>query len=373
MKLKDLLRKKDQGQHDIQPDHKPSALVISMPEFTILRTDTNTRETIEPPSPPSESTLPVRPESSQNARRLSRFRSFSNASASSREPKAERRLSSLLNLRSHSHGSANVPTDLPSIDSSTVGDEEREARWEQRATILAKENPNLKHGVLPTEEFCVGASSLNPFSNPLSDARPAIRRSISDAQGDDHIQEAIRLHEAGDLTNSTKMFGRLANPNGENNALSQVLYGLALRHGWGIPPDPSLAINYLSQAASNSATFESQALSVGMKGGGAAKGELVLAIYELANCFRHGWGVRKDPMAARSHYETAANLGDTDAMNEAARCYEEGFGGKRDKVWLHRSIPELLRGRPGSQIATGSSKIGQLCVVENEADRCVII
>lgn len=69
-----------------------------------------------------------------------------------------------------------------------------------------------------------------------------------------------------------------------------------------------------------------------MKEGGAAKGELVLAMYELANSFRHGWGVEKDPVAARSYYETAANLGDTDAMNEVARCYEEGFGGKKDKV-----------------------------------------
>lgn len=69
-----------------------------------------------------------------------------------------------------------------------------------------------------------------------------------------------------------------------------------------------------------------------MKEGGAAKGELVLALYELANSFRHGWGVEKDPVAARLYYETAANLGDTDAMNEAARCYEEGFGGKKDKV-----------------------------------------
>ena len=69
-----------------------------------------------------------------------------------------------------------------------------------------------------------------------------------------------------------------------------------------------------------------------MKKGGAAKGELVLAMYELANSFRHGWGVDKDPVAARSYYETAANLGDTDAMNEVARCYEEGFGGKKDRV-----------------------------------------
>jgi hypothetical protein len=36
-----------------------------------------------------------------------------------------------------------------------------------------------------------------------------------------------------------------------------------------------------------------------MKKGGAAKGELVLAIFELANCFRHGWGVEIDKVAAK--------------------------------------------------------------------------
>lgn len=70
-----------------------------------------------------------------------------------------------------------------------------------------------------------------------------------------------------------------------------------------------------------------------MKKGGAAKGELVLAIYELANCFRHGWGVpKKDLVAAKQYYETAANLGDVDAMNEVARCYETGEGTHKDKV-----------------------------------------
>ena len=110
------------------------------------------------------------------------------------------------------------------------------------------------------------------------------------------------------------------------------------RHGWGITPDASRAIKYLSYAASNSASVESQALEAGKKKGGAAKGELILAIYELGNCFRHGWGVVKDPVAARSYYETAANLGDTDAMNEIARCYEEGFGGKKDRVSAPGSI-----------------------------------
>lgn len=69
-----------------------------------------------------------------------------------------------------------------------------------------------------------------------------------------------------------------------------------------------------------------------MSKGGSAKGELVLAIFELGNCFRHGWGVQKDPVAAREYYETAANLGDTDAMNEVAWCYLEGFGCRKDKV-----------------------------------------
>ncbi len=52
----------------------------------------------------------------------------------------------------------------------------------------------------------------------------------------------------------------------------------------------------------------------------------------------------KDPAAARKYYETAANLGDTDAMNEAARCFEEGFGGKKDKVgpWIDCQACEFV-------------------------------
>ena len=107
---------------------------------------------------------------------------------------------------------------------------------------------------------------------------------------------------------------------------------VCFRHGWGCDPDAQRAVTYLSAAASNSASIESEALREGMKKGGAAKGELVLAIFELANCFRNGWGVAKDPVAARQYYETAANLGDTDAMNEAAWCFLEGFGGRKDRV-----------------------------------------
>ena len=132
------------------------------------------------------------------------------------------------------------------------------------------------------------------------------------------------------------------------------------RHGWGLPADPTRAITYLSAAANNSAAVEAAALSSGMKKGGAAKGELVLALYELANCFRHGWGVARDPAAARSYYETAANLGDADAMAETARCYEEGFGGKKDKVrW---TLFVFALSIPASSIGDGSCEMDSGCL-----------
>ena len=125
--------------------------------------------------------------------------------------------------------------------------------------------------------------------------------------------------------------------------MAQIMFGLALRHGWGITPNPALAVQYLSAAASSSAKIESDALASGMKKGGAAKGELVLAIYELANSFRNGWGVERDPVAARKYYETAANLGDSDAMNEVARCYENGDGGKKDRVSRYHPLSAPTR------------------------------
>ena len=69
-------------------------------------------------------------------------------------------------------------------------------------------------------------ADVEEFANLSRTAQAAGHRAWQDV----NIQEAIRLHEAGDLVNSTKMFGRLADPNGENDPLSQVLYGLALRY-----------------------------------------------------------------------------------------------------------------------------------------------
>ena len=356
MTLKDLLKKKEKISSS-PPDPIASP---EEPNFTILRSDTNTEEILDRPgAPPSHEKRTSQSYDSHHnpSKHFSRLRTSSNASnpsrpssrdkdssrPSSRDGKAVKRLSGRFHLthsRNSSRSSINVPIDLPDI--SPVQDlkgEESQAAWEQRATILARENPIVHRPVSQDGTHSPKGSRPStpkvklenqPDFHPehLGDRPPKGRR-ISDIKSDDDIQEAIKLHESGDLEASTAMFERLAQG---GNVMAEIMYGLSLRHGWGTKPNPELAIIYLSRAASSSANVENEALSKGAKKGGAAKGELVLAIYELANSFRHGWGVAKDPVAARKYYEVAANLGDTDAMNEVARCWEEGYGGKKDRV-----------------------------------------
>ncbi|KAH8593702.1 hypothetical protein B0O99DRAFT_626863 [Bisporella sp. PMI_857] len=342
--LRDFLKKKDKlndggeklPKHEPPPPADPNEF-----QFTFMRSDTHTQEIISPPTFASiESTNPPSVDGGKESRMSSLFKgrprtastaskssAKSNNSEKSKSPPGHKRLSHRLGLR-REHSSSNVPDDLPDIQ--VVGDNEDttgvESQWEARATRLAKKNEQQR-----SRPNTPGASMSDLGSFKDMSIKPDVKRSVSSQQADDNIQEAIRLHEAGELETATQMFGRLADPNGENNALSQVLYGLALRHGWGITPDPEAAVKYLSAAASNASDVEELALKAGMKKGGAAKGELVLAIFELGNCFRHGWGVPVDKIAAKQYYETAANLGDTDAMNEVAWCYDNGFGCKKDR------------------------------------------
>ena len=349
MPLKDLLKKREKLAENASPAVS-SPENRDVPQFTFIRTDTNTQEIINPPSFGDHSPVPTPPSQlTTPPKKLGRLRKSSGASVTSpileESPTASRRLSQRLHLsRSASTSSVNIPSDLPDIseryDKST-DQQDKEAQWEDRATRLGHQEggrPGSRGGSAPPPDEDMSRMNLSGPERPSSRSSNK-GRSVSDAMGDENIQQAIKLHEAGDLTNATKMFGRLAE---NGNVLSQVLYGLSLRHGWGCDPDPTLAVTYLRSAASSSADIEADALKAGMKKGGAAKGELVLAIYELAQCFRNGWGVEIDKAAARQYYETAANLGDTDAMNEAAWCFLEGFGGKKDKVSRGRIVRLLL-------------------------------
>ncbi|KHJ33821.1 putative protein dsf2 [Erysiphe necator] len=270
---------------------------------------------------------------------------------------AFRRLSKHLHRRKK-RASKKVPTDLPDIEIITEQVErsvekkinEIRSQWEMRAMLLAKKNEeSQKNFSIPEGESDVNILPGNHTNE--GDKKPISCMTTKNNNGD-NIQEAIRLHEAGELQISTEMFGRLAESPGENNNLSQVLYGLSLRHGWGCTPDPVKALKYLSAAATSAASIEDSALKAGKKMGGLARGELVIAIYELANCFRNGWGLPVDEVAAKQYYETAANLGDTDAMNEVAQCYVSGFGCKKNKFLAARYY--RMAEREGSKVLGNS-------------------
>ncbi|GAB7352657.1 hypothetical protein MBLNU459_g3023t1 [Dothideomycetes sp. NU459] len=390
MTLKDLLRKHSNIQASARNStEKPSSvhsgpeapIANPIPEFTFLRTTTLTEEEIHPPSYPGddEPITPSTPLSVEKKRRslfhrassYQRSRSDTNSTPKSEEtnsgsprkttpsrPKSERKLSERLHLtgrprgltRENSSGSINLPQDLGEAPAPTPAPLEpadikgrvvevetkeqktaREALWERRATALVLDNPLLEE-LRSSLENGNGSSGRNDVSYGSPTRKKRAGGSFVDEKEESNIQEAIRLHEGGDLERSTALFGRLADPQGANNPLSQVLYGLALRHGWGITSSASDAIHYLSLAASTSGQIERAALDSGSSTGGEAKGELVLAMFELANCFRHGWGTKTDKVAARTFYECAANLGDPDAQEEIAWCFMEGYGGVKDKV-----------------------------------------
>ena len=185
MPLKDLLKKRDRIREDVENKQAP-APPHSPTEFTFMRSDTNTQELIQPPSYPGEAAPPLPSHEHHSSKLISRFRSSSNASTISKasskvSSKGEKRLSQRLHLRSASRASSFssvVPEDLPPIEDGATGSEEKEAQWEERATILAKENPNTNHPIA----VAVEKGGLRSHGN--SESRPQMTRNVSDAKSD---------------------------------------------------------------------------------------------------------------------------------------------------------------------------------------------
>jgi hypothetical protein len=281
MGIRDILKKKDrldEGGSSDAPDQYPykdkdqltPLSQLSTPEFTFIRSDTHSQEVVFPPDhPPSFGESQQQddgygggqsqylsagggagtgyggnsPNNSRSRLSLDVFRSSSYGSGGGRSrsasvsssksaqsqgqggkdrPSAARRLSHRLHLQRAPSSSEAVPMDLPTIVTPEEGEppDGLETQWEARATMLARENE--KHRSTPATP-----SRTSSFVGSEKVVSPGY---VSSKEVDDDIQEAIRLHEAEDYARSTAMFGRLADPAGANNPLSQVLYGLALRY-----------------------------------------------------------------------------------------------------------------------------------------------
>lgn len=210
MTLKDRLKgrekQKDEKTEVGPPDH-PDA---SPPNFTFLRTTTYSQEQIQPPSYAGDA-VPVSGSDAQHhpsPRRLTRFRSSSNASSKSVSNKGEGRLSSILHIRSHSRESINVPTDLPEIGEGKAAAEDHEAQWEERATILAQQvaatrsrantiaDPKLTGAQSPTDSSAVDHDESRPgMVRHVSDALSDVRGSTTDEGGLERLELTAYLGE----------------------------------------------------------------------------------------------------------------------------------------------------------------------------------
>lgn len=108
----------------------------------------------------------------------------------------------------------------------------------------------------------------------------------------DYLQLGIEAHERGEMERSAGLFERSAREAGGCGA-GMLMWGLALRHGWGCQVNEGRAFKWLQKAA-ESVVEDVEKVATGKEEAHAMKNELVLAIYELGQCFMRGWGCKKD-------------------------------------------------------------------------------
>lgn len=179
MALKDLLKKREKIKEEQKTPPKP--------EFTFMRTTTTTQELIVPPSFDGDNSALSSEKKSvlPHASLRSHFRNSSVSSTSS--TKSTAKLPLVLNLRRHStNSSSNVPNDLPTIsDSVEKGGKDEQAKWEERATILARGNRSRASTVSTTPCAGTGGKWRGQTRSTREAMRPPVGgRNVSDEQGD---------------------------------------------------------------------------------------------------------------------------------------------------------------------------------------------
>ncbi|KAJ7598748.1 HCP-like protein [Mycena floridula] len=176
----------------------------------------------------------------------------------------------------------------------------------------------------------------------------------------EYLQLGITHHEANRLRESAICFERSAVVGG-GCGVGMLMYGLTLRHGWGCEKNEKTGFKWLRKAAEAAVDDLESARNGGsivgegsekLKTGdeAAVQNELILAIYEVGQCFFHGWGVAKDQKMGVSYYQVAARLGDADAQCDLAFCLANGKGCKKDR----KTAAKWYR----AAVAQGQSDIG---------------
>lgn len=186
------------------------------------------------------------------------------------------------------------------------------------------------------------ASLHTPSVNTESTDRtikPLHKKALSaDVTPEEHLDIGIEAHDAG-ATNKSTYHLRLAALAGLPTAM--LLYALACRHGWGMRPNQAEGVKWLRKAIDTAGLDVADAEEKLNSTNGSGKkldpaerkkrkAQYALAIYELGISSMNGWGCTKDKALAVRCYEIAGSWGDVDALAEAAFCYTQGVGVKKD-------------------------------------------
>lgn len=133
----------------------------------------------------------------------------------------------------------------------------------------------------------------------------------------DFLSLGIQNHEANRLRESAVYFEKSAKEDG-GCGVGMLMWGLTLRHGWGCEKNEKVGFKWLRKAAEHAVgDLESARKGQSVDTGPVQvskyvpvvlffseccnlpiQNELVLAIYEVGQCFFHGWGVGKDQKMA---------------------------------------------------------------------------
>ncbi|KAG9125618.1 hypothetical protein FRC07_006858 [Ceratobasidium sp. 392] len=181
------------------------------------------------------------------------------------------------------------------------------------------DSPHATQGQHPQLRQKPSGSNLNPNTPSPKDKPPSAAQQ--------YLTRGIAAHEQNNLRESARCFERSATAEG-GCGVGMLMWGLSLRHGWGCRKDERTGFKWLRRAA-EAAVSDLESARSGEEAK-AVRNELVLAIYEVGQCFFHGWGVGQDRPMAVSYFQVAARLGDCDAQQELAFCYLNGKGCKKD-------------------------------------------
>jgi TPR repeat protein len=199
---------------------------------------------------------------------------------------------------------------------------------ERQQQQQAMRQPAVRQATFEENQPARSAAGM-PLHSAIAKAKASLAKSgpsLGGSKGQtaqDYLQAGILAHEQGDLERSAGLFERAAREGGGCGA-GMLMWGLSLRHGWGCQVHEARAFKWLQKAAesviedldqstlnpppttttttssSKHLTAKSSApASVDQSKDAVAKSELVLAIYELGQCFLRGWGCKKDKQLVR--------------------------------------------------------------------------